>query len=225
MTGLAISLIFINLVIGFLMAVLLRSLFFDKELPFGKSRLGSSRAGRPDHFASASAGSAQCDPQPERSRPVAASAAIDECSGSVPAMTRGPSSKDRNHSWPSWSDSHQRLQTLKDRMQYALSVTDKRLAKDVAEQLRDWARSWQSRLQNIDGDATEIPAEWRGIDNDSMRVEMCLAQIETSLSNIGEVLSRGELDEIAERVEQEARSLEKALEDICPERLLHSSMS
>ena len=85
----------------------------------------------------------------------------------------------------SWSDFGQQLQTITERARYARSAGDKRLAKEVAAQLQACAHSWYSQLQQcLDEEAGALKGELLGDGADTTSLEMCLAQLKTTLANI-----------------------------------------
>ncbi|HWB12808.1 MAG TPA: hypothetical protein VG826_26515 [Pirellulales bacterium] len=99
---------------------------------------------------------------------------------------------------PQWQD---QLQAIGQRIHYAHSVGERHLAKDAAVQVRDWAVSWQRHLQGSLMDGTPADAD---------QVEMCLAQIESTLSNLDAISWSEAVDTACRRLEQEFGLLEKA---------------
>jgi hypothetical protein len=100
----------------------------------------------------------------------------------APSAARTAATWDAPHSW---STLEQQVGTLNDRVCYARAADDKRLAKEVAGQLRESAHCWYCRIQaHLDGASKATPTNpaARGADMDCY--EMCQSQLETTLSNI-----------------------------------------
>jgi hypothetical protein len=102
-----------------------------------------------------------------------------------------------------WQD---QLQSLGQRISYARLVGEKHLAKDAAAQLRDWAVTWQRQLN------LELKDSPESLDAD--QVEMCLAQIESTVSNLDAVSWDDAVGTILGRIDREFATLEKAARDL-----------
>jgi hypothetical protein len=98
------------------------------------------------------------------------------------------------------------LQSLGQRISYARLVGEKHLAKDAAAQLRDWAVTWQRQLN------LELKDSPESLDAD--QVEMCLAQIESTVSNLDAVSWDDAVGTILGRIDREFATLEKAARDL-----------
>ena len=110
----------------------------------------------------------------------------------------------------SWSDLGHHLQTIQERIRYARSANDKQLAKEVAAQLQSCAYSWRSQLQQcLDGEATTAPSELLADGADAAVLEMCLAQIETMLTNLDLLDWSATSDVVLKQLERETNALDK----------------
>jgi hypothetical protein len=108
----------------------------------------------------------------------------------------------------SWSDFGEQLQTVRERLRYARSASDKRLAKEVAVQLHACTQSWYSILQERLTAATSSTSGIDVGDLDSEQLEMCLAQIETTLTNIDSLVWTDAVDIILDKIDREADALD-----------------
>lgn len=119
----------------------------------------------------------------------------------------------RSDRWTSpttWDDFAQQLRTIKDRLRYARSADDMRLAQDVAAQLENCAQSWCSQLQAcLDGTETATTSELLAQDGEA-HLEMCLAQIETTLTNIAQLDWSQVTRTVLNELEREIESLEQS---------------
>jgi len=130
----------------------------------------------------------------------------------------GPSSPRKTTAWSapkSLADCDQELRTLQERIKYARTAADKRLAKDVETQLRDLVQSWHSQLGAcLSGTSTAEQSKMAiGVD-DMDCLEMCLAQLETTGSNIG-LLDWAESPAVnLDKLERQAEGLDKLLKTL-----------
>lgn len=83
-----------------------------------------------------------------------------------------------------WSDFAQQLQTIKGRVDYARSARDRRLSREAARDLQTCLQSWCETLQDRLA-ATSTTTDAAADDEpDQAALEMCLAQFETTVTNI-----------------------------------------
>lgn len=112
------------------------------------------------------------------------------------------------------ADYDQEFRTLRDRLRYA-RTNDSYLAKDMAAQLHSCVLSWHSSLaDSVSRALADVPAA------DADQLEMCLAQLETTKSNIDSVDWKMPFDEILEVLTGEANGLGrllKTLHDMLPD--------
>ena len=210
MSGFAICLLITNLLIGCLVAILLRDQPPRESQSFAMQPHNGAQSPR-DLGATSTNARDSVPIEHMKPSPVAppVNGLQDKCTDAHPS----PGDNEPSTTWALSTDSRRQLQTLRERIHYARSATDKHLSKEVARQLRAWARSWQAQLQShLNGTSSPMVSEWLAGNCDTTRAEMCLAQIETTLSNIDAVVSNGNVDDIVKRVEQETNCLENALE-------------
>jgi len=110
----------------------------------------------------------------------------------------------------SWDDFAQQLRTIKERIRYARLADDKRLGREVAIQLENCAQSWFSQLQGcLDGNVATTSSELLTQGGEA-HLEMCLAQIETTLTNISQLDWSQAAGTVLNDLEREVESLEKS---------------
>jgi hypothetical protein len=107
---------------------------------------------------------------------------------------------------PSTSEWQDELQAIGQRIRYARLVGEKQLAKDAAVQLRGSAVMWQRRLDGYLKGASAA--------DDADQVEMCLAQIESTLSNLDAVPWNETAATAFDCIEREFAVLEKAVRNL-----------
>jgi hypothetical protein len=110
----------------------------------------------------------------------------------------------------SWSDFDQQLRTLKERIGYARSADEKRLGQDIASQLNTCVISWTSQIQKCLEEGAAAGSE----DTDQARLEMYLAQFESTAANIAALDWSQELKTTLQQVEQEIELLAKTRRQI-----------
>lgn len=156
--------------------------------------------------------------QDQNTRPSPASASPRAVSPAKAASREQINCSDRQSTGPNsaawtapktWSNLKPEIQSLLDRARYARSAGDKRLAQEMAGQVRDFAQSWCTALQP--GQYARGPAE-NGLLGDQVNaadVEMWMAQLETTLRNLGEMEPTETADAVLDRVERELAALER----------------
>lgn len=122
-----------------------------------------------------------------------------------------PDAKRESRRWAapkSWSDFGLQLQTIKERARYVRGADDRRLARECAHQLRDCARAWCSQLEKcLDESEVALRDELLADGADATTLEMCVAQLETSLTNIEALDWTAPVADLLDAVEREIHLL------------------
>lgn len=131
----------------------------------------------------------------DTTRPEAAFASV-----SAPALVAHATSA-------AWFHQAEQMQLLRERLNCARAMSDRQLAKEAAAQVRQcaegWCRELQSRVASDSSVATGVGP-----------IEMGLAQLETTLSNIDSIDWHDELLGIMARLDREMVRLERVLNDL-----------
>ena len=99
-----------------------------------------------------------------------------------------------------WQNRGQQLTNVKDKIACAFSTADKQLLKDASRQLRMLADSWMLFLENDPTVPNGKPSE----------TEFLLAQLETTMSNLGSLDWDDPFESLQMRLEREVAILEKS---------------
>ncbi len=113
-----------------------------------------------------------------------------------------------------FSDVRHKLQSTKEKIRYAQSANDKRLAREVAADLQAFARTWSEQLLRClsENHAPTQSACAPGYANIA-QPEMFLAQIEATLSNIETLDWTESSDVLLEKLRRETELLERNQRD------------
>jgi hypothetical protein len=193
MTWFAVLFAIINLLIAYGLVRLYVSVTASEHVTPSQATQATHGAGKPDEVSlPRSTSSTQVDPTEVNEPEVKAvqASAENRADAKTAAQTQ------------SWTQEEQ-LQAIGRRIRYAQSVAQKHLAKDAAAQLRDWAVSWQRQLEGYLKDGP-TPA-------DAEQIEMCLAQIESTLSNLDAIAWDDAVETTCRRLEHEFALLEKTI--------------
>jgi hypothetical protein len=129
-----------------------------------------------------------------------------EASGMPASADNGRPAETNAQVPPSTSEWQDELQAIGQRIRYARLVGEKHLAKDAAAQLRGSAAMWQRKLDGYLKDASAA--------GDADQVEMCLAQIESTLSNLDAVPWNEATSTTFDCIEREFAVLDKAVRNL-----------
>ncbi|MDX1945375.1 MAG: hypothetical protein SFU86_08200 [Pirellulaceae bacterium] len=168
----------------------------------------SLSAGDPSHSAAPQPGRGPAEERARPALPTPATAAARAPQAAAARESREPAKATQSRP-KSWADLKADLQTLLDRASYSRSANDKRLACETAGQLREFAESWCAALQPwlVDRDAAgdSLP----GGEVAATEVEMWVAQLETTLRNLGEMDPAEPTDAVLDRLDRELAAVKR----------------
>ena len=105
----------------------------------------------------------------------------------------------------SWDEFGRELSGISERLEYVRRVEDKGLAQKIAEQIEGCVRAWFSEVeQRLEAEIKKDP------NSDAvMHLELCLAQLETTLTNLSMTDWSLPLEEITARLQKELDVLDQ----------------
>ena len=104
-----------------------------------------------------------------------------------------------------WEEVQTALHKVSDRISYVRSIQDKTLAQETVEAFIEMLDGWYSRMSaQLEANDTSPTMD----DEESMQLELLVAQLETTLANLKCIDWGEELDAIIERLEKEVRIID-----------------
>lgn len=104
-----------------------------------------------------------------------------------------------------WEEVQTALHKVSDRISYVRSIQDKTLAQQTVEAFSEMLAGWYTRMSaQLEANETDPTLD----DEESMQLELLVAQLETTLANLKCIDWTEELDAIIERLEKEVRIID-----------------
>ncbi len=104
-----------------------------------------------------------------------------------------------------WETVEKELTRVGDRISYVRSIQDKTLAQETVEAFAEMLSGWYTRMSaQLEANETNPTMD----DEESMQLELLVAQLETTLANLKCIDWEEDLDAIIERLEKEVRIID-----------------
>ncbi len=104
-----------------------------------------------------------------------------------------------------WETVEKELTKVGDRISYVRSIQDKTLAQETVEAFAEMLSEWYTRMSaQLEANETNPTMD----DEESMQLELLVAQLETTLANLKCIDWEEDLDAIIERLEKEVRIID-----------------